>query len=148
MFEYKTLVETTQYPYAEIPAKEEVIYWKDFEKVFTWIKDNTFPSDLLTSNLDPVVYLYTGRKSIIPYNLEAARWIYRNDEPPLGSDEEIISHLTKIKSDYLVILPMNAESNREYFVNLVAHLAEVYPEKLKLVYKGEDSRFQIYKVTA
>jgi hypothetical protein len=68
--EYQDLVLETKIPYLEKPQSKNKVYWKDYEEVFTWIRGNSFEDDIIASNFDPLVYLYTGRKSIMPYELE------------------------------------------------------------------------------
>jgi hypothetical protein len=147
IYNYKNLIEITKIPYLEFPEKSDQVKWQDYEEMFSWIKNNTQVNDIISSNLDPVINIYTGRKSIMPYKLEAARWIYHNGEPHLGSDEEIIDHLKKVNANYLAILPMPSDSSKKDLTELSEKLIKNYPKIFSISYQGNDSRFIIYKIS-
>lgn len=75
--------------------------------IVQWVAYNTAMTDVISTDHDPAVYLYTGRRAI-PTNT----WLVRERVTPLTADEEldcIRQLLTELKPDYYVPTSVGGE---------------------------------------
>jgi hypothetical protein len=133
----------TRYPGLQIYEKS--VRWSEYEQVFAWIKEHTKDNDVLATVFDPMVYLYTGRRSINPYIIYPLRWYYGAGQP-YGSAEEIRAILDQYQADYLVLLAMPFDRKLSNYYALLEELRALYPGALTEVFQGSDKRFRIYRV--
>jgi hypothetical protein len=144
LWNFRKLLEVSKYPFLQYPAKQQVVEWQSYQELFNWVSENTKETDILSSFLDPMAYLYTGRKSIQPYILLPSRWHYESGQPPYGSGEEILSVLKKTRANYLLMMPVAFA--RYSFYDVVDSLKRKNPLVFKEVYRGKDKRFVIYEL--
>lgn len=90
-----------------VPAPECQDSWTEFESLFAWIESETPGDAVLAANLDPVLFLYTGRKAIRPFEADPVQLYYsrRHDREPLGPPSELAQRLRAASVDYLVTTP-------------------------------------------
>jgi len=69
--------------------------------MFDWIERNSSPDAVLTGNLDPVLYLYTGRKSVRGFVQNPYLLHYSTDEhaQPLGSPSELLDTIRWVRGE-------------------------------------------------
>ncbi|MCU1326470.1 MAG: putative rane-bound dolichyl-phosphate-mannose-protein mannosyltransferase [Bryobacterales bacterium] len=52
-------------PHGQFPSSDrEPNDWREMDRLFAWIRTNTPPDAVIAGNLDPAIYLQTGRKAI------------------------------------------------------------------------------------
>ncbi len=61
--------------------------WSQILSVTKWIRENTKPTDVILANLDPVVYLFSGRKAIREFVSDSYKLFYSADGPARGFAE-------------------------------------------------------------
>ena len=114
--------------------------------MFDWIERNSSPDAVLTGNLDPVLYLYTGRKSVRGFVQNPYQLHYSTDEhaQPLGPPRELLDTIRWYRANYLVCAPNASFREGPYLARLTADLLREHPDQFRLVYRSADSRYRIY----
>lgn len=128
-----------------VPLKKEVA-WRSYEDIFHWIKAHTKPSDVIASGFDSMIFLYTGRQAFRPFQGRPASLFYGEEDPPLGSWEEIFHFLERYKARFLVQVPMPGFSEDKPFVAAIEQIVSRCPGLLNLVHVAPDTRFKIYEI--
>lgn len=117
--------------------------WAEKKKIFQWIKENTKHDDILVSSISPMLYLYTGRKTI---------------PPVIGMDLNDISELPNavVIENFRNLLSFKNGKNLylvklSYFYpavceQMIDRLAIKYPDRITLVYTGKSMKYAIYKM--
>ncbi len=135
---------TGHYPFY-FQAKESVT-WQGYEDLFTWIKTNTQPGEVIASGLDTMIFLYTGRPAFRPFRGRPASLFYGSPDPALGPKEEILHFLKAHQARYLVQSPMPVFSEEPHFAAALSQILSSCPGLLKAVYTAPDSRFLVYEI--
>ncbi len=122
--------------------------WQAIKTLCTWIRQNTKPDAIITTNLDPLVYLLTGRKSIRAFKGDPYILIYSSDEnrKPLGDAMEFRNHLMRHRVRYLMVTPMSFYSEAPHFISLLSRFTRHYPGVMKPVFMTKDSSSQIWEI--
>ncbi len=137
----------TRYPYlGTISTVSNYAHWSSFEKVFQWLKVNSSKKDVIASNLDSMLYLYTDRKSFRPFAVNPTSLFYGKDGPKVGTTTEFKECLNKYKPKYLVQMAMPGFAEEKPFNDLIELFRKENPQCLKPVCIGDDRRFIIYRV--
>jgi hypothetical protein len=123
--------------------------WRQTARMLAWLRENTLRDAVLMGNLDPVFYLYTGRKSVRgfvqdPYLLHYAAvpgaW-------PLGPASEMLGAIRGYGASYLICAPNASFREGPYLDQLATALVRAHPELFHLVYRSPDSAYRIYAIT-
>jgi 4-amino-4-deoxy-L-arabinose transferase-like glycosyltransferase len=122
--------------------------WQAIKTLCAWIGANTKPDAIITTNLDPLVYLLTGRKSIRAFKGDPYLLIYSSDENrrPLGDVVEFRNHLMRYKITHLMVTPMSFYPESPHFIALLSRFTHRYPGVMKPVFMTKDSSSQIWEV--
>ena len=122
--------------------------WQAINSLCAWIGKNTGPNAIITTNLDPLVYLLTGRKSIRAFKGDPYLLIYSSDDNsrPLGDVVEFRNHLLRYKVTHLMITPMSFYSEAPHFLSLVSRFTHRYPGVMKPVFMTKVSSSQIWEI--
>ena len=78
--------------------------WKEMQKMFGWIRANTPPDAVIMANLDPLFYLYTGRKALRGFTFDPFRTFYTEGPGPVSA-AELSSTLLKAHVTHVAISP-------------------------------------------
>lgn len=116
----------------------------EMDGMYSWLRKNAPEDSVVLADLDPLVFLYTGRKSTRNFNLDPRKLFYSlgpSPEDALGPLEEIIRGTS---ADFLIVTPEEAftlqQGNVERF--LAGH-----PGVLELVDRpGSNPGYQIYRI--
>jgi hypothetical protein len=127
-------------------SMEDSVYWASYEDIFNWVKEHSSPNDVIASGLDSMVYLYTGRQSFRPYVANFISVFYNGNYPAVGTVDEFHRILATYKPKYLIDTPMPGFPEEKYFHTLLQHFLNRYPNALRPVYMGQDTRFKIYEI--
>jgi len=131
-----------------VPVMGSQDSWSDTSRQLNWIRDQTPPGAIVLANLDPLFYLYTGRKAVRGFQ-DDPYGIFYVPEPggrPLGSLANFRMSIGKDRVTYIVRAPNSAFGQAPYLDRLILELVRSEPEAIRLVAQGEDARFQIYRV--
>jgi hypothetical protein len=78
--------------------------WNDMQKLFGFIRANTAPESILLANLDPVLYLNTGRKTVrgfVPNGFELFYAVRRSAVTP----DQLAGVIIRSRVNYVVLTP-------------------------------------------
>ncbi len=120
--------------------------WREMARMFDWIGKNSRLDAVLVGNLDPVFYLYTGRKSVRAFVPDPYLLHYAAGEgaSPLGLPAELLATIRRYRANYLVAAPNASFREGPYFARLTADVLRDHPREFRLVYRSADSRYRIY----
>ncbi len=121
--------------------------WSEFEAIFRWIDANTRPDVILAGNLDPLLYLYTGRRAVRAFEADPVA-LYDSSErsrEPLGPPADLANRLSAAGADYLITMPGACFHEKDFLeLQIAALLEQDDPVLVEVAEYSEDSR--IYKV--
>ncbi len=122
--------------------------WSDTRQQLDWIRDETPADSVVLANLDPVFYLYTGRKGVRGFQADPYRLFYITEagSHPLGTLADFRSSVIRDRVTYIVRAANNNFAEAPYLDRLILDLAASEPDKIRLVMQGRDARFQIYHI--
>jgi len=121
--------------------------WKDLSPLLAWIRSNTAPEVVLQSNIDPVVYLYTGRKTIRGFVADPFELFYTSDpQQPLGPPSSLARRLIQHEVGYVIRTPSRAYKEGPFLNELVDALVAEHPQAFTLVYAGPNPDYRVYRV--
>jgi hypothetical protein len=123
--------------------------WGETAGMLEWLKAHTSPDAVLMGNLDPVLYLYTGRKSVRGFVQDPYRLHYAGGPGslPLGSEQDLVAAMHWYGVSYLVYAPNAAFREGPYLARLTDGVVARYGGRLRCVYQSGGSRYRIYAVT-
>ena len=123
------------------PGTERGDNWRTVTALTEWLKTHAPPEARLAGNLDPMLYLATGRQGIRPFETDAYRLIFEKGVWPLGTPEQILARLEAARVEFLVVTPMGGFLEE----NAYRHLVSVLP--LERVYSAAPG-YDIFKVSS
>jgi len=120
--------------------------WREMARMLNWIGRNAPPDAVLIGNLDPVLYLYTGRKSVRAFIPNPYLLHYATGEgvSPLGLPGELLDIIRWYRANYLVCAPNASFREGPYLARLTNELMREHPGRFRLVYRSADSRYRVY----
>src|SRR5690242_10708961 len=107
--------------------------WTELTGIFDWLRNNSPPNSIFLANLDPSLFLYTGRKSMRDFVPDARKLFYAPGSPTedsLGSLEEIIRSSS---ADFLIVTPDKGFTEAPVLRRNIERLKTEHPGKLDLV---------------
>ena len=122
--------------------------WQAIKDSCAWIRQNTDPQDVIAANLDPLVYLMTGRKAVRGFVADPYLLFYTSDQnrKPLGDIIAFRNHLIRNKITYLMITPMYGYAEAPYFVSLLGQLIKHYPGSVQLAKTWKEPTAHIWEI--
>jgi hypothetical protein len=119
--------------------------WSAYDRTFDWLRRHSDPQDVLLAANDPMVYLYTGRRSIYPVVCPPQTLFYGLPAPTGPGDEAASRVLERHRPAYIVLMP------RAYGEGPFREWVDVLRRKgryrLERVYADpDDPRFEIYRL--
>jgi hypothetical protein len=122
--------------------------WSGFLETFDWIRSHTPNEELLATAYDPMYYLYTGRKAIMPtfHKPETFFYPYRAAKPDVGSVEEIKAEFRRLKVRYVVTNPLDQYGEGKAVETVLAGLLASYSHTPRLVFTSRDEKHKVYEI--
>lgn len=122
--------------------------WSGFMETFDWIRGHIPKEDLLATAYDPMYYLYTGRKAVMPMFHKPETYFYPYDaaKPDVGSVEEIKGEFGRLNVRYLVTNPLDQYREGKAVETVLASLLASYSTKPHLVFTSHDGKHKIYRL--
>ena len=122
--------------------------WSDTSQLLSWIRDKTPADSVVLTNLDPVFYLYTGRKTVRGFQADPYLLFYAagRGSQPLGTLAAFRERIRKQRVAYIVRAPNQGFAEAPELDRLILELVKSEPDAIRLVAQGRDPRFQIYHV--
>src|SRR5262249_40640899 len=120
------------------------VAWSSYESLFGWLRENTDPDDVLVSEVDPMLYLYTGRRGMFPVVCPPQSRFY--DLPvPTDNHDVPLRILAAHRPRFLVLTPYFL--GEPDFDNWVADLRRRFGQYVREVYRvPNDPRFVVYRL--
>jgi hypothetical protein len=121
--------------------------WTDLKQVYGWIERNTDRDTVVLANLDPSIYLYTGRKAIRNFvGSSSYKLIYAPGAPTADAGKPMDEIIDGAGASLLLMTP---DKGAEALVvqRAFAAYAKRYPEKLELIARPDaDPAYRIYRI--
>jgi hypothetical protein len=116
--------------------------------LLVWISHETPTDAVLTGNLDPAYYLFTGRKAVRAFAADPLLLYYgrMGSENPLGTVDDFRNRLVAVKADYLIVTPAPGFGELPHLNRLIADLSHSRAGSLVPVAGSEDSRHVVYRI--
>jgi hypothetical protein len=123
------------------PARQDV-------EAIEWVKENTNPSDILVCYLDPLYYLYTGRKT--SRSLPMEEWVdWRKHQTSLTAVENLIFRtLDRDKGRYLIVTSTDFEQEDQTgeYRKILGNIIAAHPERFTPAFSSTDGLSKIFRV--
>jgi len=122
--------------------------WNDTARLLDWISLETPRGATLTGNLDPMYYLFTGRKAVRAFATDPYSLFYdlgHRSSSPLGTVDGFRNRLLATKSDYVVVTATSRSGEAKHLNQLVYELSRRCSRGFSLVAGTVDSGYAIYK---
>lgn len=125
--------------------REKLHHWSSTVGLLDWLRSHTEPDDVVASGIDPMVTLYTGRKSYYPIICPPLAMYYNFPYPEEQVDALAERAMRSYRPRFLA-LTANFHGEDE-FRAWVERLQAKWPEMLVPVYTdSSDERFVIYEI--
>ena len=110
--------------------------WSGFLETFEWIRTHTHQGDVLATGYDPMYYLYTGRKAIMPtyHKPETYFYPYEGANPDVGSVEDIKREFRLHDVRYFITNPLDQFREGKAVEKVIAALLASYLTRLRLAF--------------
>ncbi len=140
------VVRRTGYPHVQVEGDSQA-RWSDYEQLFRWIRENTALEDVLASGLDSMLYLFTDRHAVRPFESRPRALFYGDSGAATGTVEDLVAILNRHHAKFLVKLPMPGFAEEEPLNQLIEETIRTRSNCLREEYRvPEDPRFVIYEV--
>jgi hypothetical protein len=135
------------------PAYPRIEYdlpsWSNFEQLFGWVRQHSSADDVLASGLDTMLFLYTDRHAIRPFEPQPTALFYGDSRPGAGTVEQFARALRQHHVKFFVRLPMHNFAEEGPLDRLVTETRQKFPGCLSEVYRlPDDRRFAAFAVQA
>lgn len=95
-----------------------------------WTRQNTPPSAVLAGNLDPLYYLYTGRKAVRGFHSEPYQLIYAQEGDPIGTGPQSLDNLCRASASFWIESPNSGFLEGKHLSGLQSNLHQRFPRTL------------------
>jgi hypothetical protein len=122
--------------------------WNDTARLLNWISLEAPQDATLTGNLDPMYYLFTGRRAVRAFTTDPYLLYYdlgHRTSSPLGTLDGFRNRLLAMKPDYVIVTATSRSGEAKYLNQLVFELSQRCSKGLSLVAGSVDSGYAVYK---
>jgi hypothetical protein len=122
--------------------------WNDTARLLNWISLETPQDATLTGNLDPMYYLFTGRRAVRAFTTDPYLLYYdlgHRTGSPLGTVDGFRNRLLAMKSDYVIVTATSRSGEAKHLNQLVFELSQRCSRSLSLVAGSVDAGYAVYK---
>jgi hypothetical protein len=127
----------------------ETTTWNETAYLLTWLSKETPTDAVISGNLDPMYYLFTGRKAVRAFAADPLLLYYnlgQQSENPLGTLDDFRNRLVAVKADYLVVTPAANFAEVPHLSHLISALSQMCAGSLAPVARTADLMHVIYKI--
>jgi hypothetical protein len=132
-----------------ISPLREITTWNETAYLLTWLSKQTPTDAVVSGNLDPMYYLFTGRKAVRAFAADPLVLYYnmgQQSENPLGTLDDFRNRLVAVKADYLVVTPAANFAEVPHLSHLISGLSQMCKGSLTPVARTADSTHVIYRI--
>jgi hypothetical protein len=127
--------------------KNENYDWFGVSSLLAWTSENTPRDSVLLGNLDPTIYLYTGRKAVRGFVADPYLLYYSDkSNDSLGSESDLLGVLITQKVDYIIRTPDENFKEVPIFNRMLDSMLLKNERIFHLVKEGSQPGFKIYWV--
>jgi hypothetical protein len=123
--------------------------WRRLSPMLTWIARETPEGAIVAGNLDPMYFLYTGRKAIRPYSPDSYALNYGSGaaaERPLGTVDDFKTRLLSARVDFCIWSPGPGFGESRHYRRLLDDLSGRYPGSLTVAAGEPAGDYVVYQV--
>jgi hypothetical protein len=144
------IASTRRSGYPQFPGiSDDPPEWNHFEELFRWVRQNSSARDLLASGLDTMLFLYTDRHAVRPFELQPVALFYGDSRPPAGTVEEFVGALRRQHVSFFVRVPMIGFTEEAPLERLLTDTMRKFPGCLTEAYSVPgDPQFAAFAVHA
>lgn len=128
------------------PGLTEEDSWPRMQSLLEWVKHNTPQDAVLAGNLDPLYYLYTGRKAIRGFQANPYPLIYSPAAEPIGSPGQILAQLEAQSVSYWVFSPNSAFREGMHLRTIQKESLASRPERVQRLHAGQTETHDILQL--
>jgi hypothetical protein len=124
--------------------------WFQIVSLLDWTRRNTPPDAIFLSNIDPTIYLYTGRKAIRGFYADPFQLMYsgNSDATPLGSARKLRETILQNGVTHVMVTPNYGYAEKPYLRRLLSELVQGQPDAFPQVMQAANPEYKIYRVDA
>jgi hypothetical protein len=122
--------------------------WGEFEKQMAWVRAQTREQDVLQSNVDPTVFLFTGRRAVRGSERNAGVKFYFRKREAWGDAGEFRDYLRRWKVRYVILTPWDWFLENAELERLVRESERARPGEWKKVWSGAEEGYGIWRYGA
>ncbi len=123
--------------------------WMKVSELHAWVLRETPADAVLTGNIDPAHYLFTGRKAVRAFSPDAFLLYYNvagKLSNPLGTVEQFVQRLIRMEADYLIMTPGYGYAESPHLQALVGESLAKIPGGLQPVFGEPGVGYLVYRV--
>lgn len=120
--------------------------WRAMAKLVEHLRNYTAPDAVLAGNLDPVFYLFTGRKAIRGFTAEPYSLIYAQTGTPLGTTDRIVANLREQHATHWIRIPDSSFLEEKWLARVEDDILKTHPGLMVLQPGPEGSAARIYSL--
>jgi hypothetical protein len=121
--------------------------WQVQRELQEWVRRQTQPEDVIAAELDPAIFLYSGRRSFRPFSPKPMVLFYGAEESPIGTQQEFLRLLRRFRPKYLVTSARPYYPESEAVHRMAAGICREHPDWLQEVARlPSDPEGVIYRV--
>lgn len=120
--------------------------WYPLAALLDWTKIHTPPTAVLAGNLDPLYYLYTGRKAVRSFSAEPYSLIYSHSAYPIGAPRQLLHNLQAARASFWIRTPNSTFLEGKHLEQAQLELSREYPATLRPLSPPVPSTHGIYAV--
>jgi hypothetical protein len=133
------------------PASANVDAAEEFRKLSNlagWVSEHAGHGAVMSANIDPAVYLLTGRKSIRLFTYDPYSLVYEEGQrrEPVGSLASFTAHILNNRIDYLLLTDMNVFIEGEFLRRLLNRAVVACPNAFQVAMRDRDPRYFVMRV--
>jgi hypothetical protein len=122
--------------------------WSDYLSVMSWLYKNTPPEAILMGARDPMLYLYTGRKTVRAFDQDPFLLFYADDRDrePFGPPDRMADRIRQSGADYLVLAHREESLTDAFLWRQVLALRRARPGLLEPEMSVGSPDFAVYRI--
>ncbi len=126
---------------------DENFDWTGMSSLLAWIRENTPSDSVLLGNLDPIIYLYTGRKAVRGFFANPYLLYYsENSDESIGSESDLLGVLITQKVNYIIRAPAESFKEVPIFNRMLDRMLLNDERIFRLVKEGSLPGYKVYWV--
>ena len=120
--------------------------WESVREGTDWLRFHSSPDAVVGAVLDPMVWLYSGRRSVRYYVQRPVALFYDNTRSKLEQPEALLANLESLGADYLFEAPHYGFAIDRKIHKRILQIVEQFPASLVRVFESKDRKVRIYRI--